>query len=57
MFFHDDLAVFLEDPGIDELRAIGAKRLGGLGKTFLESRDGRTSVGSLGLQYLKFRHV
>ena len=53
---HDHFAAFFEDPGIDQLRAFRAKRLGGLGQALLQGLDGRARIGSFGLYYLKLRH-
>ena len=56
MLFHDDFAVIFEDAGVDQFRALGAKRLRLFGQPGLQRLDGRAGISSFGLYYLKMCH-
>ena len=57
VLLHDDFAALFQDSGINQFRAIGAKRLCLFRQSFLKRLYGCSSIGSFGLYYLKLCHV
>src|ERR1035441_529971 len=56
VLLHDDLAAVFKDPGINQFRAIRAKRLGLFGQSLLQGLNGRAGIRSFGLYYLELCH-
>src|ERR1035438_5184447 len=56
VLLHHDFAAVFKDPGINQFRAIRAKRLGLFGQSLPQGLNGRTGIRSFGLYYLELCH-
>src|ERR1017187_7934539 len=56
VLLHHDLAVVFKNPGINQFRAIRAKRLGLFGQSLPQGLNGRTGIRSFGVYYLELCH-